>query len=199
MQSIPTQSRPASKGRSPGRATDRRAVLLTLVSGLHVQGTEASQALPSALTADFPPARSLSPAGEATLRFFGIKVYDIRLWTPGGPFQPDQLFALELSYDLSFKGTEIARRSAEEMRKIGYSDDALLARWTDTMMRIFPDVTKGDVLVGVSVPGKEARFYSRNRLVARVPDPEFARAFFGIWLSERTSEPRLRERLLATP
>jgi hypothetical protein len=30
-----------------------------------------------------------------------------------------------------------------------------------------------------------------------VPDPEFSRLFFGIWLAETTSEPRLRNALLA--
>jgi hypothetical protein len=59
-------------------------------------------------------------------------------------------------------------------------------------------VKKGDVLVGVSVPGKEARFYAADRFLATVPDAEFAKAFFDIWLSEKTSEPKLRQRLLGT-
>jgi hypothetical protein len=64
------------------------------------------------------------------------------------------------------------------------------------MDRVFPDIRPGDRLVGVMVPGREARFYSQDRLLGTVPDPEFARAFFGIWLDERTSEPGLRARML---
>jgi hypothetical protein len=184
--------------RSISRPAARRRALLIAAAFASTGGfAQASQSLPSVVTDDLADARTLTRRSEATLRFFGIKVYDIRLWTPNRPYQPDQLFALELTYDLSFKGADIARRSVEEMRKVGYSDDTKLARWTDTMLRIFPDVAKGEALIGVSVPGKEVRFYSRTRSVARVPDPEFARAFFDIWLSERTSEPRLRERLLA--
>lgn len=178
-------------------AARRRALLIAAACASVGGFAQASQSLPSIVTDDLPDTRTLTRRSEATLRFLGIKVYDIRLWTPNRPYQPDQLFALELTYDLSFKGADIARRSADEMRKVGYSDDAKLTRWTDTMLRIFPDVAKGDALIGVSVPGKEVRFYSRTRSVASVPDPEFARAFFEIWLSERTSEPRLRERLLA--
>ena len=36
-------------------------------------------------------------------------------------------------------------------------------------------------------------------LVGEVPDAEFARLFFGIWLSPQTSEPGLRAELIAAP
>ena len=64
------------------------------------------------------------------------------------------------------------------------------------MARVFPDIKQGDSLIGVAVPGKEARFYSKDKFIASIADAEFTKAFFGIWLSERTSEPRMRERLL---
>jgi hypothetical protein len=152
--------------------------------------------LPPPISADVVESKALTRRGEAVMRFFGLKVYDIRLWTPDRPHRDDEVFALELIYDLGLKGAEIAKRSAEEMRKIGYTDETKLKRWTEVMTKVFPDVKQGDTLVGVSVPGKEARFYSREKFIAAVPDPEFAKAFFGIWLSEKTSEPRLRERLL---
>ena len=138
----------------------------------------------------------LSKRGEAVMRFFGIKVYDIRLWALGKAHDFKEMYALELVYDLGMKGNEIARRSVEEMRKVGYVDEAKLTRWGEVMAQIFPDVQQGDTLVGVSLPGKEVRFYSQEKLIATVPDAEFAKAFFEIWLSPKTSEPRLRERLL---
>ena len=85
------------------------------------------------------------------------------------------------------------------MRKVGYTDETKLKKWGDAMTAIFPDVKKGDTLVGVSIPGKEARFYSQEKFIAAVPDPEFAKAFFDIWLSDKTSEPKLRLRLLGNP
>ena len=39
----------------------------------------------------------------------------------------------------------------------------------------------------------------QGRTVGEVADAEFARLFFGIWLSPRTSEPQLRQALLALP
>ena len=163
---------------------------------LVVMTTGASaQSLPDSVVRDLA---NLTLRGEAVMRFFGIKVYDVRLWTLMKPHSPDEPFALELVYDMSLKGRDIAERSIKEMHDQGHSDDAKLKRWGEEMARIFPDIKKGDTLVGVSIPGKEVRFYSREKFIAAVGDPEFARAFFDIWLSSRTNEPRLREQLLGS-
>ena len=42
-----------------------------------------------------------------------------------------------------------------------------------------------------------AVFKMAGRVVGEVPDAEFSRLFFGIWLSPQTSEPGLRQELLA--
>ena len=115
------------------------------------------------------------------------------------PFTHSEPFAVELVYDMALTGKDIADRSVKEMRAQGCSDEAKLRRWGDEMTRIFPDIKQGDTLIGVSIPGKEARFYNREKLIASVPDQEFAKAFFDIWLSEKSSEPKLRQKLLGAP
>ena len=141
----------------------------------------------------------LSMRGEATMRFIGLKVYDVRLWTQMKAFTYTDPFAVELVYDMSLNGKDIAERSVKEMRVQGYSDEAKLKRWGEEMTKIFPDIKKGDTLIGMSIPGKEARFYNREKLIATVADPEFSKAFFDIWLSEKSSEPKLRLKLLGAP
>ena len=152
--------------------------------------------LPEDLTRDV---KGLSVRGEGALRFFGLKVYDVRLWTQMKPFTHSEPFAIELVYDMAIKGKDIADRSAKEMRAQGVSDEAKLRRWGDEMTKIFPDIKQGDTLIGVSIPAKEARFYNREKLIATIPDPEFAKAFFDIWLSEKTSAPKVRLKLLGAP
>ena len=61
---------------------------------------------------------------------------------------------------------------------------------------MLPDVRSGDRLVGVYLPGQGAVFRSGGRVLGRVDDAEFARLFFGIWLSPQTSEPGLRQALV---
>ena len=135
--------------------------------------------------------------GSARFRKYLINVYDGRLWVSSGRFDPQGLYALDLTYDLAFKAKDLAARSVEEMRRIGETSDADLRRWDGVMRTAFPDLKAGDRLVGVNVPGRETRFYLNDKLFSTVPDPAFGPAFFAIWLHPRTSEPAFRRDLLA--
>jgi hypothetical protein len=176
-----------------GRATHKfLSRLMGLALLLSCLGSQA-QSLPELVNRDLA---GLAMRGQAAMRVFGLKVYDIRLWTQTKPFSYADPFAVELVYDMNLNGKDIADRSVSEMRSQGYNDESKLKRWGEQMAKIFPDIKKGDALIGVSIPGKEARFYNREKLIAAVPDPEFAKAFFDIWLSEKSSEPKLRLKLL---
>ncbi len=153
----------------------------------------AAPPLPAAVVADTPGMRVL---GEGRLRFLGIHVYDSSLWVPGDAWAPERPFALDIRYAMNIRGRELTERSLVEMRRLGHADPEKLRRWEAEMDRVFPDIRPGDRLVGVSVPGREARFYSQDRFLGTVADPEFARAFFAIWLHPETSEPRLRAQML---
>jgi len=138
-------------------------------------------------------------AGASRFTFWGFNVYDASLWVEPG-FAPAALarqrFALELRYLRNFKGSDIAQRSIDEMRRQADFSEAQAQAWLQAMQRAFPDVASGDRLTGLHLPGRGARFYANGRLTAEITDAEFAPLFFGIWLSERTSEPRLRLALL---
>lgn len=174
------------------------AVIICAGQLAFAQAPAPAPSLPAVIAADaaVPTAKTLAPLGEGTMRFALFRVYDVRLWSASKPFSYADLFALELTYHMNFKGHDIADRSVKEMRGQGYNDEAKLKRWGEEMTKIFPDIAKGDTLIGVNVPGKETRFYTRDKFIAAVPDPEFTRAFFDIWLSEKTSAPGVREKLL---
>jgi hypothetical protein len=48
----------------------------------------------------------------------------------------------------------------------------------------------------VNLPGVGAEFWVNGQRVGAVNDLAFARLFFGIWLDERSSEPKMRAQLL---
>ena len=151
---------------------------------------------PAELAGDLPGARL---RGSAQMRFFGLHVYDIRFWaasaTPAAdPLQPP--LALELIYGRALVGEQIAKRSIDEMRHIGPFSDAQAAAWLAAMTRLFPDVKSGDRLTGVLRADGVTRFHFNGQARGEIAEPDFGRLFFGIWLSPRTSEPRLREQLL---
>ena len=137
--------------------------------------------------------------GNGTMRFFGLRIYDATLWSPGGVWSASQPYALELVYARSFDGGAIAQRSIEEMRAQRPWPEATLARWEKDMRALFPDVEKGDRLIGVRMPGAGATFYSGTRKLGQIKDEAFADAFFGIWLSPSTRAPNLRAQLLKSP
>ena len=137
--------------------------------------------------------------GEATLRYFGLRVYHARLWTLPDfrRAQPlEQPKVLELEYLRELKGQAIAERSLQEMQRTGPIPEAQGQRWLAEMQRIFPDVKAGDRISGQHLPGQGARFLHNARLAGQIDDPDFARLFFGIWLAPTTSEPGMRVALL---
>ncbi len=137
--------------------------------------------------------------GAARLTVWGFQVYDARLWAQP-EFSADSYerrsFALEITYLRSFDNGAIAERSLKEMRGIGTVSEQQSALWLGQMRKIFPDISKGDRLVGLHKPGKGAEFSLNGKPVGEIRDPEFGRLFFGIWLSPQTSAPQLRLELL---
>lgn len=137
--------------------------------------------------------------GSGKLTFLRLHVYDASLWVQSN-FNPEgfekQALALELAYARSLKGELIAERSLVEMRKHIEVSPPQAELWLAEMKRIFPDVAAGDRITGLQFPGESTRIYFNGKLRGEVRDADFTRAFFSIWLSPRTSEPKLRLALL---
>lgn len=142
-------------------------------------------------------APALALVGKSRFRKFFIHVYDARLWAPAGDYRPDAVVALDLTYARAFDSDALAARSLQEMTGIGAGSEAQRAQWGEQMREVFPDVRDGDRLIGLYEPGGPSRFYLNGELYSEVEDSAFGDAFFGIWLDEATSEPALREALIA--
>lgn len=156
----------------------------------------------SAATSSAQPAwrEGLRLTGSHKLRFLGFDIYRASLWAPAG-FEAGSwersAIALELAYLRDFRSNDIARRSLQEMRKLATFSDERATRWQEALQDVLPDVRSGDRIVGIHLPGVGARFVVNGRPAGEIADAEFARLFFGIWLSPATSEPQLRQALLA--
>jgi hypothetical protein len=151
--------------------------------------------LPPELAQELPGAHQ---RGSGAMSFLGVRVYEARLWAPA-PVLGDAArhpLALELIYARNIKGDLIISSSLREMQRVGKFTPEQSERWTRAMTPLFPDIKPGDRLTGVQRPGQSARFFYNGTLRGEVADAEFARLFFGIWLSPRTSDPQLRQQLL---
>ena len=149
---------------------------------------------PQEVQAELPGARL---QGSGRLRFIGLRVYEARLWVGERMVGADWYvpLALEIEYQRSLDGAKIAERSLAEMRRQGEITASVAERWLAAMTQAFPNVREGDRLTGFLMPGQGARFFVNGRLSGELRDAEFARSFFGIWLSPQTSEPSLRQAL----
>lgn len=164
-------------------------LLLCLLLGLSSAATSANwrEAVPDA---------QLVGAGD--LRFFGFRIYTAQLWSSARPLRADTPFALELTYHRSIEREDFVRTSLEEIVRLTSPapDAALLQRWEAEMQQAFVDVQPGERITGVFLPGFGCRFYAGDRLQHEVADPQFADAFFSIWLDPRSRDQNLRRKLL---
>jgi hypothetical protein len=135
--------------------------------------------------------------GSGEFRRFGFLIYEATLWA-GDEDRVRPPLALELTYRRNILGRDIVAASVREIRNLGIADEARVRTWGEQMAKIFPDVRPGDHILGVQLP-QGARFFYNDRDAGGVEDPDFASAFFGIWLDARTSAPELRAALLRRP
>jgi len=154
---------------------------------------------------DSPAAREVLPgarlAGQGRLTWWGLAVYDARLWVQPGFAAAqfaDHPFALELNYLRELRGSAIAQRSIDEMRRAGEFTEQQGQQWRQALARVLPDVRAGDRILGVHAPGEGASFVVNGKPAGMIADPVFASLFFAIWLGPSTSQPALRAALLET-
>lgn len=171
----------------------RNALLIALLSFMVSGHVFATTPLPAPLIREAPELRLL---GKGEMRWFGLLLYDATLWSSGQSWSPRQTYALAIEYAREIPGNRLVESSIAEMRRLGMQDEAKLARWADELARVFPDVKKGDRIVGAHLPGKGATFFFQGQPTGSIDDAEFAERFFAIWLDPRTREPSLRKALL---
>ena len=135
--------------------------------------------------------------GQGFLTFFGLKLYKATLVSEtdyGDIF--DSKFALQIQYLRKFKGEDIAKRSVKEMAKLGLVPEDVKLVWYDWMYENIPDVKKNDILTGVYIPKQGIELYFNGVQIASNKNTSLAESFFLIWLHNRTSEPKLKSKLL---
>jgi len=141
--------------------------------------------------------QATEPYGRSSLRWLFLKAYDVHLWTDAPVWSMDASFALSIKYNMGFTSEELVERTLEEMKKVepGLSGGRL-AQFSAPLSRVLPAVKSGDRISALYIPGRPVRFFLNGRATGEMDAVDFAAAFFGIWLSPRSSEPSVRRELL---
>jgi hypothetical protein len=138
-----------------------------------------------------------TPYGTASLTWLFLTAYDASLWTDAPAWSMDTTFALTITYRMSFTREELVERTLEEMQRVSPGlQRAALTGFGTSLTKAFQNVDSGDRITALLVPGAPVRFFHNGKPTHQIAGVEFAEAFFGIWLSPRTSDPDVRAGLL---
>jgi Chalcone isomerase-like len=137
-----------------------------------------------------------TPYGEGKLQRLVITAYKASLWTDAEKWSYAAPFALSITYNMGFTKDELVDRTISEMAD--QSEAPAPAEGYRTLLnKAFTDVKDGDRFTALMTAKKTVRFYHNGKLTSEIADATFAKRFFDIWLSSKTSEPSLRRSLLA--
>jgi len=135
--------------------------------------------------------------GEATFSVLFWDIYKSRLLTTTGSYpieasQDSLLFDINYLTDISSK--DLIKRTIEQWQHIGIATDKY-TMYLPILSSIWPDIKDGDSL-SLLIEQDRSIFYFNNTYIGVINNKDFGQMFIDIWLSEKTSQPRLRRDLL---
>lgn len=133
--------------------------------------------------------------GKAQFSVLFWDIYQSRLYTATGEYQGvNAPLIFEINYQRDIRKDELIERTIEQWQQLG-----LLASEYDAYISplntLWPDIKQGDTLA-LRLSNSNSLFYFNDQYLGKIDDPKFAKTFLNIWLSENTSQPRLRKELL---
>jgi hypothetical protein len=134
--------------------------------------------------------------GEGTLKVLMWEVYDLRLLTDGTPFSWNNKFILEFDYSRELKKESVIDASLKEFKLQPNVSDKDIKAWEVYLEQVIQSVQKGTKASVMWVPDGQIIFHYEGSKPTTIKNEKFARAFLNIWLGEKTSRPKLRNKLL---
>ena len=139
--------------------------------------------------------KQAAPHGEGKLQRLLFVAYKASLWTDAKPWSYNAPFALSITYNMGFTKEELVDRTISEMA--GQSESPAPAEsYRNVLNQAFTDVKDGERFTALMTAKKSVKFYHNGTFMSEIADPVFAKRFFDIWLSSKTTEPSLRSGLL---
>jgi hypothetical protein len=135
--------------------------------------------------------------GKASFSFLVWDIYNSQLATSTGKYPPatqSDTLIYTINYQRDISSKELVERTIEQWNHLKISKD-IYSPYINILNDIWPDIKKGDSLALVSNAAGSG-FYYNDDLVGSIANTDFSPLFLSIWLSEKTSEPALRQKLL---
>ena len=134
--------------------------------------------------------------GTGKLSIFFIDIYNIKLFSKTKDYSKDKPFAIEINYLKDVKSTQIVDTSISEIKRISKPSEDELENYRSILSSLFPNIYSGDQLIGIKTADNDGVFFYNKKRIGKINNEKLVDSFFDIWLSEKTSHPELREKLL---
>ena len=138
----------------------------------------------------------LLSVGSATLRWFGIHVYDISLYTEDQKYTTNGTAVISICYNISIKHSRLQKTTLKEWQRMSKGTAEQQEQWIKQLDALWPDIKSGESLTAYRHAGGPTQFYFGDRLLGAVADKAFGPAFFAIWLDSECRYPKLRDEIL---
>ena len=160
-------------------------------------------------TTRLPPHIDLNLIGQASFSYLFWDVYDSYLFGPEGAvfsanfgdnFPSDATakaklpLSLVITYKRDIKASDLIDSTKEQWQHLGIPSSEFEPYLP--ILRQWPNLSKGDELALVVYADFSVFFYNQKFLSLQ-ENPQFGFDFVSIWLSPKTSEPKLRKKLLS--
>lgn len=145
---------------------------------------------------------SLTLRGVSTFRYWGLRVYTGALYTPASKTSPDAILGetpkkLVLRYHRSVSVDQFVEKSEEALETDPELSLEQLRPFLSRMKSMYVPVKEGDAYAITYNPTQGAlRLFFNERLLGTITDPAFARAYFGIWVSDYSVSETFTDELL---
>lgn len=138
----------------------------------------------------------LKMVGQGELSWFFIDIFEASLYSQSGLYdQKSYPHALNIVYQKDISKQRLLRETEKEWKKLA-SNNKQHSVWLANLDLLWNDIKKGDQLLFMVEGNGAGSFYHNKQLLGSINNKQFSDAFLSIWLSNNTSQPKLRRQLL---
>ena len=139
---------------------------------------------------------NLQKVGQGTMSWFFMDIYQATLFSEDGKYQPLQYpQALTIKYQRDISQDALLKATQKQWQYLSI-DVELYQDWLQQLGQLWPDIKEGDQLTFWIAQNGEGDFYHNDKWLGHIEERELSDAFLSIWLSPKTSEPKLRRKLI---
>jgi len=142
---------------------------------------------------------NLKLVGKGQFSYLFWDLYQAELYTTDGlwsNYQQSSPVVLKLTYQRDISKEDFIEATVDQWKHLQGKVSSQHQAWAKQLEQLWTDVKTGDQLSCVLMADGTVQFYFNDKLLGEVTDPAFGPAFLDIWLSEKTSAPKLRKKLL---